>query len=270
MKSNSYLLEVGEKDRQRLEILNQLCNPGSVLLAKEAKIGAGSHVLDLGCGIGLMSCELGNLVGDRGKVVGVDISEEQLKIARTNVEKAQLHNVEFTAFPAEQLAAFQQSFDYIYTRFMLCHISDPGSVISCIGKLLRPGGTFICEDAAFCTSEPFFPEDHPYNRWMRVVSLQFHLQGTDPFIGMKLPNMLLAHGYHVTQMQLRQPMMQTGYEKRLMRLGVDQVSPALAAAGVFPKEEACLLQQDLLNFEGTDVGVPFCRYAQIIAQKRTE
>ena len=74
-------------------------------------IGLGMEVLDVGCGTSKPTLEIAREVGRRGKVVGVDIALQRLKVAKRNVQKAVLENIEFIHCQPENLPFPQPSFD---------------------------------------------------------------------------------------------------------------------------------------------------------------
>ena len=77
-----YALATGESATYRLRILHQLYGPGSRRLLLEAGLRRGMRVADLGCGVGMVTALLAELVGPEGHVVGIDASAAQLAQAR--------------------------------------------------------------------------------------------------------------------------------------------------------------------------------------------
>ena len=68
-----------------------------------AKIKEGQSVVDLGSGAGFDAFIVSSIVGDRGKVIGVDLSEDMLSLARKNAKKGNYSNVEFVKGDIEDL-----------------------------------------------------------------------------------------------------------------------------------------------------------------------
>ena len=120
---------------------------GCGLLAPEAIEGA--RVLDLGCGAGQDVYVLSQLVGERGEVVGVDATPEQLAVAERHRDWHRERfgharsNVRFVAGDIERLAELDLapgSFDIIVSNCVINLVADKGAVFRAAHRLLREGG----------------------------------------------------------------------------------------------------------------------------------
>jgi len=95
---------------------------------------AGEHILDLGCGDGVLTAKLAAM-GCR--VIGVDASPAQ-------VQATQKLDVEAYVVNGEQLD-FDSEFDAVFSNAALHWMRDPDSVIAGVWRALRPGGRFVAE-----------------------------------------------------------------------------------------------------------------------------
>ena len=98
---------------------------------------AGKHVLDVGCGGGLLS----EGMCDRGAAVtGIDLSEKALSVARLHLLESG-RRVDYRQISTEDLAAGQPgSYDVVTCMEMLEHVPDPASTVVACATLVKPGG----------------------------------------------------------------------------------------------------------------------------------
>jgi arsenite methyltransferase len=114
---------------------------------------SGARVLDLGSGSGQDAYVLAQLVGPEGEVIGVDMTPEQLAIARDHqdwhAEKFGFSNVRFIEGDIENLEALAlppASFDVIISNCVINLVADKAKVFRSAHGLLKPGGEFYFSD----------------------------------------------------------------------------------------------------------------------------
>ncbi len=126
---------------------------GCGLVVPEAMKGC--SVLDLGCGSGRDVFLLSALVGENGTVTGVDMTHEQLQVARQHVQYHSERfgyaesNVRFLEGQLEQLDALglgENSFDVVISNCVLNLVTNKLSVLKQVFQLLKPGGEFYFAD----------------------------------------------------------------------------------------------------------------------------
>lgn len=115
----------------------------------------GCTVLDLGCGTGRDCFVISRLVGEKGRVVGVDMTEAQLDVARRNLD-AQMNrfgykkpNVEFIGGYIEDLAGIgiaDNSVDVVVSNCVINLSPDKPRVFAEIMRVLKPGGELYFSD----------------------------------------------------------------------------------------------------------------------------
>lgn len=97
----------------------------------------GAHVLDVGCGAGLLSEAL---AAEGANVVALDLAPELIKVARLHGLESKI-GVDYRLQSAESLAMEMPGrFDAITCMEMLEHVPDPGSIVHACASLLKPGG----------------------------------------------------------------------------------------------------------------------------------
>ena len=98
---------------------------------------AGSELIDVGCGGGLLAESLARY---GARVTAIDMADEALAVARAHARGEGL-KIEFQASTAEQMARrCPQMYDIVTCMELLEHVPDPASLVFACGRLLRPGG----------------------------------------------------------------------------------------------------------------------------------
>ncbi len=99
---------------------------------------AGQHVLDVGCGGGILS----EALHKRGaRVTGIDLSEEALSVAKLHLLESG-HEVDYQCISAEEYADQNaDSFDVVTCLEMLEHVPDPASTVAACASTVKPGGS---------------------------------------------------------------------------------------------------------------------------------
>lgn len=120
--------------------------PLGLAALERAAIAAGSRVLDIGCGPGDSTFEIGKRVGPEGSVVGVDVSLPLLTRALQRAFELGAGNVSFTLADAQTAELPRQGFDAMFSRFGVMFFAEPEAAFKNLSRALRPGGrlTFIC------------------------------------------------------------------------------------------------------------------------------
>ena len=112
----------------------------SYRLVGDARISPGQQVLDLGCGTGCPSILAAQAVGDKGTVVGLDLSENMLAAARRKAEQSGVKNISFHAKDVTSLPYESASFDAVISRFCLMFLPDIHGALNEISRVLKNGG----------------------------------------------------------------------------------------------------------------------------------
>lgn len=133
-------------------------------LKKELKQSGPLHILDVGCGAGLLS----NPLSLQGHIVtGLDQAAEALETAK---QRDSTGRVNYVVGQAENLPFTSQSFDVVCCFDVLEHVEAPALVIAESARVLRPGGRFY-----------FFTFNRtPISYLLGIKSLEWFLKNTPP------------------------------------------------------------------------------------------
>ena len=125
-----------------------LIAPYTERLFREAGIGMGHRVLDLGSGMGDVSMLVAGLVGVSGEVVGIERDAASIERAHARVARAGFRNVTFLKTDANEIV-IDKRFDAVVGRFVLMFLPDPVSVLRSVSGLVRPGGVLAFQEPSW-------------------------------------------------------------------------------------------------------------------------
>ena len=111
-----------------------------------AGVREGQVVLDLGSGAGIDLLLAAKLVGPKGRVIGVDMTDEMIAKARQNIAQAGLSNVEVRKGIIEQLPVESGSVDWVISNCVINLSPDKPAVWKEIARVLKPGGQIAISD----------------------------------------------------------------------------------------------------------------------------
>ncbi|MBL4593956.1 MAG: arsenite methyltransferase [Flavobacteriales bacterium] len=111
-----------------------------------AQINEGDIVLDLGSGAGNDCFVARELVGESGKVMGVDMTDVMIDKARENAEKLNFNNVEFRKGDIENLPVGGNRVDVVISNCVLNLVPDKEKAFAETFRVLKPGGHFSVSD----------------------------------------------------------------------------------------------------------------------------
>jgi len=118
---------------------------GFELQVKSLDIKEGDHILDVGCGIGLQAQSMAKRAGPKGWVVGTDLSNLMIELAKSRTAGS---NMPLEFYTADALAQPfpDASFDCLRTERVLMYIKDTPAVLGEFKRLLKPGGRVVIFD----------------------------------------------------------------------------------------------------------------------------
>jgi SAM-dependent methyltransferase len=119
-----------------------------------AGINKGDHVLDLGSGAGNDCFVARAIVGETGKVTGLDFTDAMLTKANENAKKLGFKNVEFVKGDIEEMPLPDNSFDVVVSNCVLNLVPDKNKAFAQIMRVIKPNGHFCVSDVVLKGSLP--------------------------------------------------------------------------------------------------------------------
>src|SRR5215469_10820260 len=126
--SCEYVLGYTSAEHERLIRQASLIAPIAERFFRQAGIGPGQRVLDLGSGVGDVSMAVARVVGPSGEVVGIERDSPSIALAEARVKAAGFHNVSFERADLNELR-MDKPLDAMVGRFIFMFLRDPGSVL---------------------------------------------------------------------------------------------------------------------------------------------
>ncbi len=109
-------------------------------MLKALEVKPGDVVCDMGCGNGFYTIKLAKLVGDRGKVIAVDIQREMLELLKDAAEQEKVANIETILGTVVDPKLPKESIDLVLLVDVYHEFSHPEQMLAAIRKSLKPTG----------------------------------------------------------------------------------------------------------------------------------
>ncbi len=244
--TSTYMIRGGVAGRERLRVLSRVVGPITARLLERLDVPPGSRCLDVGCGGGDVTLQLAALTGPAGEVVGIDIDEVKLRIAREEAATAGIGHVEYRNAAVDDLSG-DGAFDLVYARFLLSHLPDPGGALRRMVAAARPGGLVAVQDiddsGAFC-----HPPSEAYDAFRDLYPRLAALRGADARVGRRLPVLCAEAGLERIGVHIEQP---AGFDPDVKLLGaltLENIADSVVEAGLASTAEMGAIVGDLHRF----------------------
>lgn len=190
-----YIFESAQEraEFERLKQLEEAFDDQTKALIQTSGIAPGWKCLELGPGAGSILKWMSDLVGNAGKVIGVDKNTQYLQ----GIEAKQVECLEEDIFDVE---LEKNSFDLIHARYVLVHIAKSQELIKALIELLKTGGVIILEEPDFTAAQVInnnLPNEQAHQRVNEAIRTMFFNLGLDPSFGIKLPSILQSNGIKI-------------------------------------------------------------------------
>jgi len=118
----------------------------------------GQTVLDLGCGPGMFSLAMAEMVGEKGRVISVDIQEEMLQILRLKSERIGLKSrIIFHKAQPEKIG-ISEMVNFALAFYMVHEVPNKRNFLSEVASHLKPDGRFLIVEPKFHVSKSQFED----------------------------------------------------------------------------------------------------------------
>ncbi len=231
----------GAADLDRLRLLADWFRPTTCALFDGVGIRPGMACLDVGCGAADTTFELARRVGDRGRVVGIDIDEAILDGVRGDAPD----NVELRVGDIRTIEPIPE-FDLVNARFVLDHLARPWNALAIMKAMLRPGG-MVCAECGDYSGWYCYPHSASFDRIVEFVTEQRTRTGGAADAGAMLPVLLVDAGFTDVGTSIFQHVQLDGPYKRWVLSAVTEERAAwMAALDLTDEAEIRRLREDMM------------------------
>jgi ubiquinone/menaquinone biosynthesis C-methylase UbiE len=203
--ASNYVLGYTNSEHERLIRQATRIAPYTERLFREAGIGPGHRVLDLGSGLGDVALLVARIVGPAGEVVGIERDASSIARANTRVAQAGLRNVSFAQTDVNQIVS-SRPFDAVVGRFILMFLSDPVSVLRSLTRLVRPGGMLAFQEPTWIPMLAFAGRFPLWSKLLSSIHETFLRSGVNPEMGPALYSIFQEVGLPAPKMHMEIPL----------------------------------------------------------------
>jgi len=139
MQKTDYVFDYSQSEIERLKCQSEMLSPITERLLHSAGVTSGMRVLDIGCGVGDVTILAADLVGPRGRVIGIDRDATVIDAARQRLSDLGFSNVDLQQHDLEAYDG-PGDFDAAVCRYVLMHQTDPVPLLKAVKALVRAGG----------------------------------------------------------------------------------------------------------------------------------
>jgi SAM-dependent methyltransferase len=204
---DDYLLGRSDRETRRLTLQHQIYGPLTRRVFEAAGIGAGMRVLDLGSGAGDVALLLAEMIGPRGRVVGVDMNGAILETARARASAAGWTNVTFLEGDVRTLE-LERGFDAAVGRFVLMYLPEPAAMLRHLATRVRRGGILAFHENDFSYPPATFPPTPLFDslrEWLIPRPGETPGAGVEFQMGTKLFRTYLEAGLPTPELRMEAP-----------------------------------------------------------------
>src|SRR3954447_6232758 len=152
---------------------------------------SGATLLDVGCGPGTITADLAGAVAG---VTALEVTGDALGLARAEIDRRGVANVEFAVGDVHALDFPDDTFDVVHAHQVLQHLGDPVTALREMRRVARPGGIVAVRDSDYAAFT-WWPELPALDAWLDLYERVARGNGGEPDAGRRLLSWAHAAGF---------------------------------------------------------------------------
>jgi ubiquinone/menaquinone biosynthesis C-methylase UbiE len=221
-----YVLGWSDAEQDRLIRQAMILAPLTERLFREAGIGTGQRVLDVGSGVGDVAMLAARLVGPSGEVLGLERNAGYIARATERVSAVGFRNVTFVQADLNDLT-IDGLFDAAIGRLILNHLPDPVAVVRAVSRLVAPGGVIAFAEPTWSSTLAVSAAVPLWSQLMTTLHEIFTRSRGTTREGLELYRIFQDAGLRAPTMHLEMPL---GDDARFAEVETDLLRALLPAA----------------------------------------
>jgi ubiquinone/menaquinone biosynthesis C-methylase UbiE len=202
--------------------------------------------LDIGCGMGETTRQLAGKLDNGVELIGVDLDPNLIEVARSVPGTAE-GKITFQQGDAAHLSFEDQTFDFVFARYLLHHLDQPQVVLAEMLRVCKSGGIVAVQEPD-CAKQYCYPESWAYEKIPEIYNRVF----ANAFIGRQLYALFQQLGYpspHIEVMTIAGVNVEL---RRSYRMVIEAIGPVLIEKGILDAQELQELGEELRRVEEQD------------------
>ena len=235
---------ISELNLERQKLLAKVLAPVTDRLLSVLQLPSGARGLDLGCGMGETTRHLARTLDKPNEIVGLELNPDLVETAK-KLSSGEQDDVSFEQGDVSALEFADNSFDFVFARYLLMHLAEPEAVLKEMLRVCKSGGAVAVQEPDF-SFQRCYPDSWAYERLPDLFRRLF----PDAFLGPKLWSLFQKLGYSSSNV-LIDCMVEVNPNdlRRCYRLSVEAMEKAVIEKGIYSEPEFERLRAELERVE---------------------
>jgi SAM-dependent methyltransferase len=196
-----YVLGTHDDEIDRLELQHRVWRPRALDAWRRAGFTVGQTLLDIGCGPGMATVDLSEIVGPTGRVVAIDRSRRFLDALESRRMQRGLDNITTFEIDLDEADLPARQVDGAWSRWVFAFVKRPRDLLARVREALKPGGVLVLHEYFDYSTWRVAPRSAEFEEFVRVVMESWRQSGGEPDVGLDLPIWLEELGFETRSLR---------------------------------------------------------------------